>query len=78
LREIIETQHIGFYYPPNDVDTLVDCIRKLYRDAALYKRMSENARKVFGQICDADKIYDEYARHVEMVANDYKHRIEGV
>lgn len=74
LKEIIETQHIGFYYPPNDVDKLVNCIMKLYRDAALYKSMSENARKVFDLMCDADKIYDEYAKHMEMVASDYKQR----
>lgn len=72
LRDIIEKYQIGFYYPPNDIDALTNCIKKLYNDRNLYKKMSENAHTTFNEICDADKIYDEYARHIEMVANDHR------
>jgi glycosyltransferase involved in cell wall biosynthesis len=66
-KKIIEKYQIGFYYPPNDVDALLECINKLYYDQYLYKKMSENARKVFDEMFDADKIYDEYAVHIEKV-----------
>ena len=67
LKEIIEKYQIGFYYPPNDVDALVDCIMKLYNNPDLYKRMSENAKRVFDEMFDADKIYNDYAEHIEKV-----------
>ncbi|MBM2832901.1 MAG: hypothetical protein HW406_62 [Candidatus Brocadiaceae bacterium] len=75
LKDIIEKYQIGVYYPPCDVDALVNCINRLYEDRFLYKRMSENAHRFFDEMCDADKIYDEYAKHIEMVANDYKQKI---
>jgi glycosyltransferase involved in cell wall biosynthesis len=75
LREIIEKEQIGFYYPPNDVDALVDCILKLYNNTELYRRMSENAKRVFDEMFDADKIYEEYTEHVERVeAENYEMR----
>ncbi|MCM8808339.1 MAG: glycosyltransferase family 4 protein, partial [Candidatus Omnitrophica bacterium] len=67
LKEIIEKYQIGFYYPPNDVDALANCIMKLYNNPELYKKMSENARRVFDVMFDADKIYTEYAEHIERV-----------
>jgi len=70
VKEIIENHRVGFYYPPNDVEALVNCIKKLYSDAALYNKMSDNARKLFDAVFDADKIYDDYAAHIEKVAND--------
>ena len=71
-KEIIEKYQIGFYYPPNDVGALNECIIKLYKDQVLYKRISENAKKIFKEMFDADKIYEEYAEHVERVAKEYK------
>lgn len=72
LKEIIEKHQIGLYYPPNDVDALVNCIKKLYYDKMLYKKMSENAGRVFEEMFDADKIYEEYAKHIEEMANEYR------
>lgn len=72
LKEIIEKHEIGFYYPPNDAEALLKCMKKFYEDTGLYKKMSENAYKVFIKMFDADKIYDEYAEHIEKVADDYK------
>lgn len=78
LKEIIEKHQIGFYYPPNDVDALVGCLKRLYEDKELYKRMSENACRVFDEMFDANKIYDEYARHIEMVAEKFKNSTMGM
>lgn len=69
LKEIIEEYQIGFYYPPDDVFALVECIKKLYDDPILYKKMSENAGRVFNEMFDAEKIYEEYADHIEKVVN---------
>jgi glycosyltransferase involved in cell wall biosynthesis len=54
LEEIIEEHQIGFSYPPNDVDALVNCIKKLHDDSEFYKGMSENAERVFDEMFDAD------------------------
>ena len=71
LKEIIQKYEIGFYYPPNDIDAFVDYIQKLYDDPTLYKKMSENAQRVFYKMFDADKIYEEYAEHIETIAENY-------
>lgn len=68
LKKIIEQYEIGFYYPPNDVDSLRDCILQLYNNQFLYKKMSANAKRVFNEMFDADKVYDKYAMHIEKVA----------
>ncbi|MFX0197391.1 MAG: glycosyltransferase family 4 protein [Candidatus Hodarchaeota archaeon] len=70
IKEIIEKYEIGFYYPPNDVDSLANYIKKLYGNARLYKKMSENAQKVFEKMFNADEIYEEYAEHIEKIVND--------
>lgn len=72
LKEIIEKYNIGFYYPPNDIDVLVSCIKRLYEDKELYQKMSENARKVFDEMFDADKIYEEYAEYIEKLYFEFK------
>jgi glycosyltransferase involved in cell wall biosynthesis len=72
LKEIIEKTQIGFYYPPHDVDTLVSSIKRLNKNPELYKKMSENARRVFNEMFDADKIYERYAEHIERIVDDFK------
>jgi glycosyltransferase involved in cell wall biosynthesis len=72
LKELIEKYQIGFYYPPNDVDALENCILKLYNNPQLYKTMSENAKRVFDEMFDADKINEQYADHIEKVYVNYK------
>jgi glycosyltransferase involved in cell wall biosynthesis len=68
IKETIEKYQIGFYYQPNDKDALINWIKKLYEDQGLYKKMAENARKVFDEMFDADKIYASYAEHIEKIA----------
>lgn len=72
LKEISEKKQIGFYYPPNDVNGLVECIKKLYDDRVLYKKISENVRRVFDELFEADKIYNEYSEHIERIAATYR------
>lgn len=68
LKEIINKYQIGFNYPLDNAEMLAGRIRSLYNDRALYKTMSENALQVFNKMFDADKIYEDYVRHVESVA----------
>ncbi|TAL56964.1 MAG: glycosyltransferase WbuB [Bacteroidetes bacterium] len=70
LKEIIEKYQIGFYYTPNDVNAIVNYIKILYQDSNLYDKMSENAKKVFEEMFDADKIYGEYANHIEQITEN--------
>lgn len=67
LKDFIEKQHIGFYYPPKDSHVLAERISFLNNNPALYKEMSSNAQRVFDQMFDADKVYGEYALHIEKV-----------
>lgn len=69
LKELIEKYQIGLYYPPNDAEALANCINRLYEDKRLYKKMSENARKIFDEMFDADRIYEEYAKHIDQLTN---------
>lgn len=74
LKGIIKKYNIGFYYPPNDLDALVNCIKRLYEDTELHKEMSKNAFMIFDEMFDADKIYEEYTDHIEKTVEDYKNR----
>ncbi|MBI5643074.1 MAG: glycosyltransferase family 4 protein [Deltaproteobacteria bacterium] len=77
LKEVLEEYGIGFSYPPNDAEALAGCVRRLYEDKALYKRMSEKALKVFKEQFDASKIYESYSEHIEQVASTQE-KEEGV
>jgi len=75
LREVIEKYQIGFYYHPNDKEELINCILKLYNDRELHRRFSENARKLFEEMFDAEKIYKEYANFIGQMATMHKTKI---
>jgi glycosyltransferase involved in cell wall biosynthesis len=72
LKELIKKYNIGLYYPPNDLDLLVECIKKLYEDRSLYEKMSRNAKEIFNKFLEAEKIYNEYAEYVEEIALKYR------
>ena len=72
LKEIIENNQIGFYYPYNDVDTLTNCINRLHEDKELYQNMSDKALEIFNKYFDADKIYSEYVEHIEKIAEEFR------
>ncbi|MDD5625831.1 MAG: glycosyltransferase family 4 protein [Patescibacteria group bacterium] len=67
LKKIIKERQIGCYYPPNDADELSNCIKTLYNNRDLYEKMRQNAREVFDEMFDADKIYTKYAEHIEKI-----------
>lgn len=67
LKAMTEKETIGFYFPPNDTDALVESILKMYGDQKLYEQMSANAKKVFDEKFNADKIYEDYADYIERI-----------
>lgn len=70
VKEILEKYRIGFYFPPNDVTTLLRCIKNLYEDSVLYNKMATNARRAFSDMFDADKIYEDFSEHIERFAGN--------
>jgi len=68
LKEFAEKQEFGFHYDPNDTATLIRHIQRLAADRALYKKMSANAKKIYEQMFDADRIYEDFVKHIEKMA----------
>jgi glycosyltransferase involved in cell wall biosynthesis len=68
IEEIIDKYKVGYSY--DNLESLVKGIKALYNDSDLYREMSANALRLFGEKFDADKIYVEYAQHVERIAKD--------
>jgi glycosyltransferase involved in cell wall biosynthesis len=74
IEEIIDKYKVGYSY--DNLESLVKGIKALYNNSDLYGEMSANALRLFGEKFDADKIYVEYAQHVERIAKDnYKKAI---
>jgi len=74
LKILIEKNKIGFYYAPNDSDSLVKSIQKLQEDKFLYQKISDNAMKIFKELFDADMIYENYANHIEQVVSNFNNK----
>lgn len=64
-KEIVEQRKAGFYYEPNDLDSFVYYLRRLFQEKQLYQQMSINAARTYAELFDADKIYKAYADYVE-------------
>ena len=70
MAELIDRHGFGLNYLPGDLDGLCQCVERLVFDSVLHDEMSRNASEFFKKYGDADKIYDEYAEHIErMVEN---------
>jgi len=68
MAELIDQCKFGMNYLPGDLEGLRACIERLASESSLHNEMSRNASKFFKKYGDADKIYDEYAGHIERVA----------
>jgi glycosyltransferase involved in cell wall biosynthesis len=65
MAELINRYRIGLNYQPGDLEGLYECIEILRKDSELRNKMSLNASQFFSEFGDADKIYVEYAEHIE-------------
>ena len=68
LRDLMKDRGVGLYFKPNDVDGLSRNINKLFQDKDLLVEMSENVRKSFYEIFDADRIYEDFVTHIENIS----------
>ena len=71
MAELVDKHGFGLNYEPGDLEGLCQCIEQLAADQRLYDEMSRNALVFFERYGDADKIYDEYAEHIERLV-EYK------
>ena len=62
---MIETNKLGLNYRPGDLAVLCRCIEMLLDNPALHDEMSMNACKFFEEKGDANRIYSNYAEHIE-------------
>ena len=65
MAGLVDQHGFGLNYLPGDLEGLCACIERVTDDAKLHDEMSKNALKFFERHGDADKIYDEYAGHIE-------------
>ncbi|MFC1815635.1 glycosyltransferase [Thermodesulfobacteriota bacterium] len=65
MAELIDHYKIGMNYLPGDLEGLCQCIEYLTNDPVRHDEMAKNAYEFFKNFGDADKIYDEYAKHIE-------------
>lgn len=65
MAELVNGFKIGLNYRAGDLDDLCRVLETLLDQKLLREEMSDNARAFFKEYGDADKIYTEYAEHVE-------------
>jgi glycosyltransferase involved in cell wall biosynthesis len=74
IKNLIETYKIGYYFPPDDAAALTACILRLYQNKEAQKELAQNVKKVFDELFDAEMIYADYAKHIEMIAETGKRK----
>lgn len=73
LNNLLREYNAGLYFNISSPAELADRILDLSRlDGPSYRKISENARTLFQERLTADKIYKEYAGHVEYIVDKYK------
>lgn len=68
MFDLIEKYAIGLNYSPGSIDGLIQSLEKLIGNAGMRDEMSMNAFAFFKEFGDADRIYNEYADHMENLA----------
>lgn len=72
LNNLLEKYHAGFYFDISNPIQLANKILDLSKlDDKLYNRISENAKSLFKEHFQADKIYKKYADYVEHIVDKY-------
>ncbi len=68
MRALVHKYKVGLNYKPGDLESLCNAIKKLLDDDTLWQELSKNALAFFDKYGDAEKIYDNYALHIENLA----------
>jgi glycosyltransferase involved in cell wall biosynthesis len=70
MATIIERYRIGYNYKVGDIEALYNNILMLVDSPNLYNEFSQNALRFFEAYGNADKIYSDYADHIEMLVRE--------
>lgn len=71
MADLVDLHGFGLNYLPGDLVGLCACIERLVADPVLYDEISRKALAFFERCGNANKIYDEYANHIERVAEAF-------
>ena len=66
VESLIDNKKVGFTY--NDNNSLINCIQSLINDDKLQNLMSINAKKLYEEEFEFDKVYDGLVEHLEGMA----------
>jgi glycosyltransferase involved in cell wall biosynthesis len=72
MAELVDQHQFGLNYLPGDLEGLCVCIERLVANQGLHDEMSRNASQFFKKYGDVDQIYDDYAKFIEKVAENYR------
>jgi glycosyltransferase involved in cell wall biosynthesis len=73
LNSLLERYGAGSYFDISNPMQLANKILDLSRlDDESFKKLSQNSKSLFQDHLQADKIYQQYADHVEHIANNFK------
>jgi glycosyltransferase involved in cell wall biosynthesis len=72
ISNMIKKYRLGLNYRAGDRNSLFYCIKKVLDRPNLREVMSRNALKFFRDFGDADRIYENYAQHIERLVHARK------
>jgi glycosyltransferase involved in cell wall biosynthesis len=68
MGDLVQKYKVGLNYKSGDLKSLCNAIKKLLDDNTLWQELSKNALAFFDKYGDAEKIYNNYALHIETLA----------
>ena len=68
-EQLLAAHGAGLTYAPGDLEAFVSIVTRLATDGNLRRGLAERSAAMFEREFRAERIYDEYARHVETVAH---------
>lgn len=70
IANMIKKHRVGLNYRAGDRNSLFYCIKKVLDKPNLREEMSRDALKFFRDFGDADRIYEDYAQHIERLVEE--------
>ena len=67
MAEIIETNGLGLSYRAGDLDGFIQAVDRIAHDRPALARWSANAAKAFREKFNANRIYPDFASHVDLM-----------
>ena len=72
VASLIRTHEVGVSYAPGNAMALADAIERLRRETPLRRAMSENARRLFLDRYDADRVHASVAAYLDEVVSQFQ------